>query len=116
MNILVVDPDTEERRKITDILGEINDTAEISGFGDPLMAVKYSVSHRVDTLYTVSSMNRLSGFELGKLLRGMHPEIELYFIGDDDRGKQDAMRIMADSYIKRPVTTEAFRLAEAAEW
>ena len=116
MNILVVDPDPGERRKLSVLLGQLYDMSEVNSFGDPLMAVKYGVNNHVDALYTVSSMNRLSGFELGKLLRELHPKIELHFIADDDRGKRDAMRIMADSYITRPVTAEALRLAEAAEW
>jgi len=116
MNILVVDPDWRERQRLSVLLCQLYDEAEVNSFNDPLMAVKYGANNHVDALYTVSSMKRLSGFELAKMLRELHPQIGLHFIADDDGGKRDAMRIMADSYITRPVTAEALRLAEAAEW
>jgi len=116
MDILIVDPDLSEQNKLTQILFELHSTARIHSFADPLLATKYGANNRVDALYTVPRMRRLNGFELGKLLRSLQPDMELHFIADDESGRQDAMRIMADSYTLRPVTAEALSRAEDAEW
>ena len=116
MNIVIVDPDQEEERLLADVLGRHYDAAKVHCFNDPLMALKFCTYNSVDCLYTTVSMKRLNGFELGKMLRQQQPKMELHLIADDERAKKDAMRIMADSYITRPVTADAIRLAEAADW
>jgi len=113
---MVVDPDTAEQQSLSILLSRLFSGATVVCFSDPLMAVKFGANNPVDALYTAASMKRLSGFELGKMLRGLQPKMELHLIADDDRGRRDAMRIMADSYITRPVTADAIRLAEAADW
>lgn len=116
MRIVAVDPVPEELLELTDSISKVHEGAIVEGFGDPLLAVKYAYGTKVDALYTVTAMKRMSGFELGKLLRVHDQRIQLHFIGNSEREKIDAMRLMADSYITRPVTAEALRLAEAADW
>ena len=78
--------------------------------------MKYGANNHVDALYTVTSMKRLNGFELGKLLRGLQPGITLNFIADNEQERTDAMRMMADSCVLRPVTVDSLRCAAESEW
>lgn len=116
MNIVVADPNEREQVLLSDLLHRLYDPVNVTCFTDPLLALQYAVKHPVDALYTIPAMKRLGGFELGKLLRGMQPDIALYFIADDNQMKTDAMRILADSYLIRPVTAEKLRRAENSEW
>jgi DNA-binding response OmpR family regulator len=116
VRIVAVDPVPEELFELADSIRNVHKGATVESFADPLAAVKYAYQNQVDALYTVTAMKRLSGFELGKLLRARSPGIQLNFIGEDENEKIDAMRILANSYIIKPVTADALRLAEAADW
>lgn len=116
MTIVVVDPDRSEQADLANILSRKYRSASVQCFRDPLLAVKFGANNNVDALYTVSRMKRLSGLELGRLMRQLYPEIALTLIADDDSGRNEAMRSMADGYVTRPVTEEALLLAENEEW
>jgi len=113
---MVVDPDPAEQQSLSILLSRLHSGATIVCFSDPLMAVKFGANNPVDALYAVTVMRRLDGFALGKMLRGFQPKIQLHFIADDETGRRDAMRILADSCIVRPVTAESIRRAETEEW
>lgn len=114
--IVLVDPDLWEQRRLQELLCQLYGPQNIRCFVDPLLAVKYGANNHVDALYAVTSMKRLSGFELGKLLRGMQPDIALNFIADSEQERTDAMRMMADSCVLRPVTADSLRHAAESEW
>lgn len=111
-----MDPDVQEQQRLQELLCQIYGTLTVRCFADPLLAVKYAANNHVDTLYSVTNMKRLSGFELGRLLRGLQPEITLNFIADNEQERTDAMRMLADSCILRPVTAEAIQHAAEYEW
>jgi len=115
MKILVIDPDAAELAVLTESLRTAYGEALIEPFRDPLMAVKYGANHPVDAVYTAANMRRLSGFELVKLLRNFNPGIASHFIVDTEAERTDAMRLMADSCIFRPVTADAIRRAAEEE-
>jgi len=112
MNILVADPDPEEQRLLSEYLRQNNAPSSITCFADPLLAVKFGANNLVDELYTVAGMRRLSGFELAKMLRVFSPAVRLHFIADTEQERTDAMRLMAESCILRPVTENKLRSAE----
>ena len=116
MKILAVDPDPAELAVLTESIKEIRADAVVVAFADPLMAVKYGANNPVDAVYTAAAMRRLSGFELVKLLRGFNPDIMSNFIADTEAERTDAMRLMAESCILRPVTADAIRRAAEEEW
>lgn len=116
MNIVIADPDLEEQRLLSELLHKQYGGVNVTCFTDPLMAVKFGANNFIDALYTVPSMKRLSGFELGKLLRSLQPDLRLLFIADDDRQRTDAMRILADGYLVRPLTAEKLRQTDDTEW
>lgn len=114
--IVVVDPDPGEQARLRELLFELYGPQNVRCFADPLLAVKYSANNPVDALYAVTHMKRLGGFELGKLLRGLQPGIALNFIADSEQERTDAMRILADSCVLRPITAEALRRAAENDW
>lgn len=106
----------EEQAQLAELLHQIYDPARIRCFADPLMAVKYGANNEVDALYAPVVMRRLGGFELGKLLRNLQPKISLHFIGNGAQQRTDAMHLMADSFIPRPLTEQGIRQAEEKSW
>lgn len=117
MRILAIDPDAAELAVLTESIRTAYREALIEPFRDPLMAVKYGANHPVDAVYTTTNMRRLSGFELVKLLRCFNPNIASHFIADTEAERIDAMRLLADSCILRPVTADALRrAAEGEDW
>ena len=115
-NILIMDPDPIEQETLRKILERQYSPANLMCFSDPLLAVKFGANCPVDALYTVTAMKRMNGFELAKMLRSFRPNIQLHFIVDTEKEKNDAMRIMADSCTMRPVTAESLSMAAEAEW
>ncbi len=115
-NIVVADPNMEEQKLLLALLRRRGGTANITCFSDPLLAVKYGANNPVDALYTVADMKRLSGFELAKLLRSFSPGMRMHFIADTEQERIDAMRLMAEGCVLRPITADKLELAENAEW
>lgn len=109
---MVADPDLREQELLAALLRQRCEAADIVCFSDPLLAVKYGANNPVDALYASASIKRMSGFELARMLCGFSPGIKLHFIADTGQEKTDAMRLMAESCIMRPVTAEALRRAE----
>lgn len=107
MNVVIVDPDQKEQGVLRKLLADVYHPENIQIFIDPLMAIKYGANNPVDVLYAATDMKRVNGFELGKILRNFNPDIELNFISDTEQERIDAMRIMAESCILRPVTAES---------
>lgn len=115
-DILLADPDPDEQATLQRLLCQRYDPILLVCFSDPLLAVKYGANNHLDAVYTAVRMKRLSGYELGRLLRSFHPEIKLHFIADTKAEYAEAMRLLADSCILRPVTEIAFRTGiEATE-
>jgi len=116
VNVMIVDPDQGEQKTLQGLLTRIYESVDIKSFADPLMAIKYGANNPVDVLYAATAMRRVNGFELGKILRNFHPGIKLNFIADDEKEKTDAMRLMAESCILRPITAESLSPAEYDDW
>jgi two-component SAPR family response regulator len=114
--IVLVDPDVAEQKKLQELLCQLYGPLNVRCFVDPLLAVKYSANNHVDALYAVTTMKRLSGFELGRLMRDLQPDIALNFIADSEQERIDAMRMLADSCILRPITAESLRRAAENDW
>ena len=112
MNIVVTDPDPAEQELLRELLRGQYARDNVLCFSDPLLAVKFAAGNPVDVLYTVTDMKRLNGFELAKMLRSFAPGLKLCFVADTERERTDAMRLMAESCILRPVTREAFLQAQ----
>lgn len=113
---MIVDPNLDEREQLVRLLGRQYAAASFADFEDPLLAVKYGANNVVDALYTVTGMKRLNGFELARMLRSFSPAVRLHFIADTEQEKTDAMRLMAEGCVLRPVTADKLKLTESAEW
>ena len=116
MKVVAVDPDPAELLQLTDSIRKVYSDVSVESFKDPLLAVKYVFGNPVDAVYTVTGMKRMSGFELAKLMRGIRPDLRLHFIAGSETERIDAMRMMAESCILRPVSAEALRSAAAEDW
>ena len=116
MIALAVDNNPTELKVLCEAIHELHPELEIVRFIDPLLALKYSISNKVDWLYASVIMKRLSGFKLEKLIREDNPNLISNFIADDDAYKDKAISRMAYSYTIRPITAERLKLAEAEEW
>ena len=109
---MIVDPDSRERAQLAELLKQQYAPAAIKCFADPLMAIQYGAGSEVNALYVPVVMKRFSGFELGRVLRRLHPQIALHFIGDNAQERTDAMCLMVESFLLRPLTEEGIQQSE----
>ncbi|MDO4270799.1 MAG: hypothetical protein Q4C72_07745 [Eubacteriales bacterium] len=77
MNILVIDNDPNALERVAARLRAEKPGGKILTFTDPLLAVKYGYNHPVDMVYAKTVMRGLGGGDVARLLRNVHPYIQM---------------------------------------
>lgn len=77
MNILVIDNDPIALEARAAQLRAEEPAARVLAFTDPLLAVKYGYNNPVDRVYAKTDMRGLGGGDVARLLRGVHPDIQI---------------------------------------
>ncbi len=113
MTILAIDPDLKDLKILTKCLMHLYPEDNVLSYSDPLLAFKYGFNHPVEVVYTVVTMKRLDGVSLAKMLQDNHPGILVNLISSDESHRCDAMEIMANTYLIKPVSEQNIRQADA---
>ena len=105
MTILTVDPNSKDLNHLTNCLSELHPGDKVLPYSDPMLAYHYAFNHKVEAVYAVVGMKRLDGLTLAKMLREDQPDMQIYLVAKDNAYRVDAIRVMADGYLVKPVTT-----------
>lgn len=111
LKLVAIDPDPYELCALTENLRRLCDGVSVECFGDPLAAVKYIYDNRVDAVYTVLAMKRMTGWQVASVVLEKKPDIRFGFIGDGAADFTDEIRAAACACIVRPVTKAALARA-----
>ena len=77
MNILVIDNDPSALEALAAHLRETAPGGRVLTFTAPLRAVKYGYNNPVDAVYAKTVMRGLSGDDVARLLRNVHPNLRV---------------------------------------
>ncbi|HWR55721.1 MAG TPA: hypothetical protein VN462_04410, partial [Negativicutes bacterium] len=65
--------------------------------------------HPVDAVYTYLRMPRISGFDVARLVRKVHPQAKAYLIDYSDKYVSNAAGKDLDGYYLTPISADALR-------
>ena len=103
MNIIAVD---DERLALMDLeiaIREAAPEADLLCFGNPREAVEFAGDNHIDIAYLDIMMPGLDGIELAKVLKGIHPRINIIFTTGYDDYAVDAFSVYASGFIMKPI-------------
>lgn len=109
MKVLAVYSYRDDGGALIDSLKELYPGAEIIPDNDGMSAVKYAFNHPVDAVYTYLMMPRISGFDVARLVRKVHPQAKAYLIDYSDKYVSYAEGKNLNGYYITPISAEALR-------
>lgn len=113
MTILTVDPNSKDLNHLTNCLSLLHPGDKVRSYSDPMLAYQYAFNHKVEAVYAAVNMKRLDGLTLAKMLREDQPDMRIYLVAKDNAHRVDAIRVMADGYLVKPVTATTILQQEA---
>jgi len=105
MNIIAVD---DEYLPLIDLEFAIKAAAPEAAllcFESPLEAAEFAGNNQIDIAYLDINMPEMSGIELAKKLKKLHPKINIVFTTGYDEYAVDAFSIQASDYLMKPIGT-----------
>lgn len=110
--LLIVDDERIEREGIKMLLGSMNQELEILEASNGKQAYQILKNRHVDLLLTDIKMPFVSGIDLVKLARELHPDMQIaIFSGFGEfTYAQEAIKYGVTDYILKPVKPQEFRL------
>ena len=106
MEILVVDDEQLALDNVMSAIKKLNLDVNAAGFKKASEALEYAYSHKVDIAFLDIEMRSVSGIELARDLKKLHPSINLIFTTGYSEYTADAMDMHASGYILKPITAE----------
>ena len=114
MEILVVDDEQLALDNVLLAIKKLNLSVNAVGFKKASQALEYAYSHKIDIAFLDIEMRSVSGIELARDLKKLHPNINLIFTTGYSEYTADAMDMHASGYILKPITAEKIKLAVGA--
>ena len=112
MTILVVESSQTELAAIASIIGSAYPKAQIHPFDDGMEAVQYGFNHQIDVVYSAVILPHLTGFDIARLLRRVHPDIKVYLLDNSTQYQKRAEKEGLSGFHCLPLTKAAIREAD----
>ncbi len=106
MNIIAVDDERIALTGLHSILRAILPEAEIACFRNAEEALRHAKQQAVDIAFLDVRMREMSGVEMAKQLKDLHPRANIIFVTGYDEYAKDAIGMHASGFILKPVTRE----------
>lgn len=104
MQIIAVDNNLHDLSELKNAVLSVFPGSTITGFTDPLLAVKHCMNCTPDLVFSEQDLKYLDGFSLLKLLLQKYSSVHGILISGDDGWRRDAANLML-GFIQKPVTT-----------
>lgn len=105
MQIIVVDNNLQALSELKEAVRSVFPGSTITGFTDPLLAVKHCMNFAPDLVFSEQDLKYLDGFSLLKLLLQKHSSLRGILLSEDDGWRKDAANLMLD-FIQKPITSD----------
>ena len=111
MYVLAVDDERIMRKELTIELGQVFPNADIQGFQDPMEAEQWASDltqegKSLDYAFLDIRMRGMSGIELARRLKKLHPGTVLIFCTAYTEYAFDAVGMYAKGYLMKPISAE----------
>lgn len=105
MQIIAVDNNLQDLSELKAAVQSAFPGSTITGFTDPLMAVKHCMNFTPDLVFSEQDLKYLDGFSLLKLLIQKHSSVHGILLSEDESWRKDATNLML-GFIQKPATTD----------
>lgn len=109
MRIVAVDDEVLALDSILACLRSVAPGAEAVGFGDAEEGLGYLEDHGADVALLDVEMGGLTGLELARRCRELHPRINIIFTTGYSQYALDALKLHASGYLMKPIREEDLR-------
>lgn len=106
MDIIAVDDEQLSLALLKDAIQKAAPGEKLSCFSVPDKALQYAEKHSVDVAFLDVEMAGMSGLELARELIALYPRINVIFVTGFDDYMNDAFKIYASGYVKKPVRVQ----------
>ena len=106
MNIMLVDDEENALYELEHILQEVCHNAQITCFATSSQALAHASEHDVDIAFLDIEMRTMSGLQLAKSLKDLHPYINLIFVTGYAQYAVDAFALRSSGYLLKPVSKQ----------
>lgn len=106
MKIIVAD---DEELSLEDLMGIVKDVepqAQVYGFSDPAEVVEFTKEEKCDIAFLDIDMGYMSGIEVAKELKILHPKINIIFVTAYSEYMHTAIKMRASGYLTKPATKD----------
>lgn len=106
MKIIVAD---DEELSLEDLIGIVKDVepqAQVYGFSDPAEVVEFTKEEKCDIAFLDIDMGYMSGIEVAKELKILHPKINIIFVTAYSEYMHTAIKMRASGYLTKPATRD----------
>ncbi len=109
MNVIVVDDELLILHGEAELIRRVLPGAEINAFQSANEALHYAQTRPVDVAFLDIEMKEMSGVDLGRRLKRLHPDVNVIFSTAYDHYYADAMNMHASGYIIKPIREDRVR-------
>jgi len=109
MNILCVDDEKLAVKLLKELCAEINNDYNVYCFTNPSEALKCASSVDIHVALLDVDMPEMSGIELAKRLKGLHPRLNIIMVTAYSQYTMDAFQIDASGYLTKPVSADKLK-------
>lgn len=103
MRIIAADDEPLALEELVSAIESVNNEAEIEAFGSPQKLLEYIKDNNADVAFLDIEMGSMSGIDLAKKIKIMHPKINIIFVTGYDQYLHTAIRMRASGYLLKPV-------------
>lgn len=107
LKILAIDNEKNNLKALIGCLKTIYPGSHIIPFKDAMLSVQYGYNYPVDMIYTNVILHHITGLQVMKLLRKVHPALAVNFVANTDEYTEAAAALGADGYYLTPVSEES---------
>ncbi len=111
MRIMAVDDEKLALSEFRDTCSNIEEIESIETFSNPMDAIGYVATEKVDVAFLDIEMPMVRGIELAERLKKIDPNIKIIFVTGYSQYAFDAFGVNAVDYVLKPYTTDIIRRA-----
>ena len=111
MNIIAVDDEKLALDVLLSTINEVIPDAKIFGFRQPLDAISFAETEKIDIAFLDIKMRGMTGLELAKRLKDINGKVSIIFVTGYSEYSLDAFRLYASDYLLKPVDEEQIKKA-----
>ncbi len=106
MIILTADDEAPALRLLNKAIATAIPDAEVQGFSDPMSLMDYAAQHGCDVAFLDIEMREMTGLQLARRLKDVHPKANIVFVTGYSQYAVDAFHVSASDYLLKPASAQ----------